>query len=181
MMPNEPLHPFRLSVSDLIGRPGAQRPVRLSGSLEIGLDRIDDCGPVSARLIIEEISGGVLVRGEAAASMRLQCNRCLASTPFEAAAPVLLVCGETPPGEAGGVDEEALPITPDGEIDLAEALRGELSLSVPLAPLCSRACRGLCPACGSDLNEEPCGGHSEPAGSPFSALEGLLDPPQTGG
>ena len=178
MMPNEPLHPFLLGVSDLLGRPGAQRAVRLSGSLEIGLDRVEDCGPVAARLLLEEISGGVLVRGEAAASMRLQCNRCLAPTPFEAAAPVLLVYGETPPG---GDDEEALPITPDGEIDLADALRGELSLSVPLAPLCSRTCRGLCPACGSDLNTEPCGGHSEPAGSPFSALAGLLDPPQTGG
>lgn len=178
MMPNEPRHPFRLGVSDLLGRPGAQRPVRLTGSLEIGLDRVEDCGPVSARLLLEEISGGVLVRGEAAASMRLQCNRCLAPTPFEAVAPVLLVYGETPPDED---DEEALPITPDGEIDLAGALRDELSLSVPLAPLCSRACRGLCPACGSDLNTEPCGGHSEPAGSPFSVLEGLLDPPQAGG
>ena len=178
MMPNEPLHPFRFGVSDLLGRPGAQRPVRLTGSLEIGLDRVEDCGPVSARLLLEEISGGVLVRGEAAASMRLQCNRCLAPTPFEAVAPVLLVYGETPPD---GDDEEALPITPDGEIDLAGALRDELSLSVPLAPLCSRACRGLCPACGSDLNTEPCGGHSEPAGSPFSVLEGLLYPPQAGG
>ena len=178
MMQNEPLHPFRLGVSDLLGRPGAQRSVRLSGSLEIGLDRVEDCGPVSARLLIEEISGGVLVRGEAAASMRLRCNRCLASTPFEAAAPVLLVYGETPPG---GVGEEVLPITPDGDIDLADALRDELSLSVPLAALCSRACRGLCPTCGSDLNAEPCEGHSEPAGSPFSALEGLLDPPQAGG
>ncbi len=178
MIADEPRHPFRLGVSGLLGRPGEQRPARLTGSLEIGLDQVEDCGPVSARLLLEEISGGVLVRGEAAASMRLRCNRCLAAAPFEAVAPVLLVYGETPPG---GVDGEVLPITPDGEIDLADALRDELSLSVPLAPLCSRACRGLCPACGSDLNTEPCGGHSEPAGSPFSALAGLLDPPQTGG
>ena len=175
----EPLRPFLLSVSDLIGRPGAQRSVTLSGSLEMSLDQVEECGPASARLRIEEISGGVLVRGEAAASMRLLCNRCLAPARFEASAPVLLVCGEAPPGGGGG---EVLPITPDGEIDLADALRDELSLSVPLAPLCSRACRGLCPVCGSDLNTEPCGGHSEPAGgSPFLVLEGLLEPPPAGG
>ena len=175
----EPLRPFLLSVSDLIGRPGARRSVSLSGPLEMELDQVEECGPASARLQIEETSGGVLVRGGAAASMRLLCRRCLAPALFEVCAPVLLLCGvEAAPDEAGG---EALPITPDGEIDLADSLRGELSLAVPLAPLCSQGCRGLCPACGCDLNTEPCGGHSEPSGSPFAVLEGLLEAPQTGG
>ena len=137
------------------------------------LDQIDGCGPVRADLRIEEMVGGVLARGEVKASIRLRCNRCLGPVAFDAAAPVVQAYGQESEGDI-------LTIGPDGAIDLSEVLHDELCLSIPLVPLCSEACRGLCPACGNDLNVDPCGGHSEAQGSPFTVLEGLLETPPAG-
>ena len=161
-------HPFRVQVSDLIRRPGARRHISLSGSMLIELDQLDECGPVGADLRIEELGGGILVRGDVKAPMWLRCNRCLGLVSFDATAPIVQVYGE----EAG---EDILPIDPDGVIDLFAVLHDELCLSVPLVPLCSGACRGLCPTCGSDLNVDPCEGHSEARGSPFAALGAWLE------
>lgn len=160
--------PFRVRVSDLLGRAGSRRQVVLSGDLPIALDQMEECGPVRADLRLEEVSGGVLVRGRVTAPMRLRCNRCAAPLAHPARASVLQAYGQ-------GAEEDAFEIGDDGVIDLAGALRDELCLSVPLAPLCSETCRGLCPSCGSDLNTEPCGGHAEPSGSPFAALADVLD------
>ena len=159
---------FLVHISDLLGRPSAQRRVGMSGSMEIQLDQIEECGRIDAQVRIKEINGGVLVRGEVAASMRLRCNRCLRAVSFQATAPIVQAFGE----EAG---TDILPIGSDGAIDLSEVLHDELCLSIPLVPLCSEACRGLCASCGIDLNVDPCEGHSEASGSPFAALEGLLD------
>ena len=52
------------------------------------------------------------------------------------------------------VDEEVY----DGkEIDLGAALREQILLALPPAPLCREDCKGLCPTCGKDLNEGECG------------------------
>ena len=165
--------PFRVHVSDLARRPGAHRRVSLSGAMEVELDQIDWCGPVRADLRIGEASGGVLVRGEVTASMHLRCNRCLGAVSFEVSAPVVQAYGDESEGDI-------LPIPPDGAIHLGEVLHDELCLSVPLVPLCSDACRGLCPSCGNDLNVDPCEGHSEAYGSPLAALEALLGTPSMG-
>jgi len=131
------------------------------------LDQVEECGPVDADLRVEDMVGGVLVRGDVGAAMRLRCNRCLRPVSFRAGAPVMKAYGE----EAGG------DIGPDGVIDLAPVLHDELCLSVPLVPLCSESCRGLCPVCGADLNEGSCEGHSESRESPFATLEALLEVP----
>jgi uncharacterized protein len=52
------------------------------------------------------------------------------------------------------VDEEVY----DGkEIDLGEAIREQILLALPPAPLCREDCKGLCATCGKDLNEGECG------------------------
>ena len=162
--------PFLVQVSDLVGRPGSRRRVSLSGSMAIELDQVEVCGPISADLHVEEMVAGVLVWGEVTASMWLRCNRCLGAVSLDAVAPVVQAYGVPSEGDI-------LPIDPDGAIDLSEVLHDELCLSVPLVPLCSEVCRGLCPACGNDLNVEPCEGHLEARGSPFDALEGWLKTP----
>jgi uncharacterized protein len=43
------------------------------------------------------------------------------------------------------------------ELDLTQAVREQVLLSVPSSPLCDEACKGLCPKCGKDLNEGECG------------------------
>ena len=43
------------------------------------------------------------------------------------------------------------------KIDLVPLIVAALLLEVPLVPLCDDDCKGLCPQCGANLNEGPCG------------------------
>jgi uncharacterized protein len=68
----------------------------------------------------------------------------------------------------------------DGErIDLEPLFREQFVLAVPYAPLCTEACKGLCPQCGIDRNTASC--TCEPPIDPrLAALKGLKIPSGTG-
>ena len=42
------------------------------------------------------------------------------------------------------------------ELDITDDLRQEILLSYPVRFLCREDCRGLCPRCGTNLNERSC-------------------------
>lgn len=47
--------------------------------------------------------------------------------------------------------------SPDSMIDLTDQIRQEVVLSeIPLKPVCSENCKGLCPNCGENLNKGQC-------------------------
>ena len=65
-------------------------------------------------------------------------------------------------------------------IDLRQAVAEQVLLALPIKPLCSRQCKGLCPRCGLNLNHGPCQcPPQEPAG-PFAALKVLLSGDKSG-
>ena len=166
-------HPFVVHVADLLDRPGARRRVVLSGSMVVELDQIEDCGPVRAELNLQETGGSVLIRGEIITSLRLRCNRCLGDVVSDVSLPMVQLYDGDPGNDKP--DDDALEVAPDGSIDLHSVIHDELCLSAPLVPLCSETCRGLCPKCGTDLNVDPCVGHTTERGSPFSGLAGWLE------
>ncbi|HIE09853.1 MAG TPA: DUF177 domain-containing protein, partial [Armatimonadetes bacterium] len=49
------------------------------------------------------------------------------------------------------------PIWQDEVLDVGELVRQYIELALPMAPLCRSDCKGICPTCGKDLNEGPCG------------------------
>ena len=53
-------------------------------------------------------------------------------------------------------DEDAYLLAGD-ELDLEPLARDAVLLDLPLAPLCSEECLGLCPQCGANWNEGSCG------------------------
>ncbi len=119
-------------------------------------------------LRIEAISGGLLVRGDVAVPAKLRCQRCLTEFDARIAATLTQLYGNAD-------DEDALPISGDGRIDLDAPIRDELGMAVPLTPICREDCKGLCATCGTDLNTDPCDGHEDSSTSPFASLEGLFD------
>ena len=84
------------------------------------------------------------------------------------------------------MDEDEFDVLPaDKVIDLEPLITAALLLEFPLIPLCDEECKGLCPQCGANLNEGPCG--CEPAAdddddmppNPFAALKDFpFDEPQ---
>lgn len=64
-------------------------------------------------------------------------------------------------------------------LNLAEDVRQAIVLEIPVWPLCSEDCKGLCPVCGQDLNEGDCNCVVDiPApgmSRPFANLDELLE------
>ena len=64
-----------------------------------------------------------------------------------------------------GEDDLATAFYREGMIDLIEMLREQFVLALPMKPLCGEDCRGLCPVCGVNLNDDPDHAH-EPEPDP---------------
>jgi uncharacterized protein len=62
----------------------------------------------------------------------------------------------------------------NGKIDLEPFIREEMILAIPIGPLCSEDCKGLCPICGEDLNESSCSHEELPVDPRLSVLKTLL-------
>ena len=99
--------------------------------------------------------GAVRVRGRLVADVEQECRRCL--DPVQSQVGLDLDLRFDP--EVGPEEEtEALyALDPQAaELDLLPALREELLLAVPDFALCRDGCRGLCPSCGANRNEDEC-------------------------
>lgn len=57
------------------------------------------------------------------------------------------------------------------EIDLAPEIAEQVALEIPLKPLCSESCKGLCSICGVDLNTATCSCSTVARQSKFDALK----------
>ena len=65
------------------------------------------------------------------------------------------------------------------EIDLLEGLQEQVVLSIPYRTLCRDTCKGLCPKCGTDLNQRDCQCREESRDPRFEALKHLKLPEGT--
>ena len=134
--------------------------------------------PLRAEVQILPVEGGVLVRGRLTGALALPCSRCAEETtePLEERFEHFVALPSEGQGEAKEEDaEEAhLRILADGapELDLAGLCGEEFVLALPVKALCVPDCKGLCPACGTNLNEASCGCASE-ADLRLAVLRGL--------
>lgn len=118
--------------------------------------------------------------GTVKGTLRLACGRCLEDFTFPVDAPFdVLYLPHTENAGEGEVAIEDEDLTTayyqDDEIDLAQLVREQFYLALPMKPLCQDACKGLCPHCGSNLNLAACDcavGWTDPR---LDALRSLLD------
>ena len=99
--------------------------------------------------------------GRLTGSLELTCGRCLEPFMFPVVTdfdlryvPRVENVGE---GERE-VEEDDLTTSfyEDEQIDLEHLIMEQFQLALPMKPLCSDACKGLCPQCGTNLNVERC-------------------------
>ena len=120
---------------------------------------------------------GILVMAEIETGVGFDCSRCLARfvqpVRFEMAeefSPTVdVVSGRRLPHPADG----CFGIDPHHILDLGEAVGQYAMFSVPMKPLCSTDCRGLCQSCGANLNQASCDCPTTRVESRWAELEGL--------
>lgn len=160
---------LRMNVADLLRHPGMTRTVRVEvpvPDLGTSVAWIDEASPVALDLRLESASGGVVASGRVRGMWSATCSRCL--TPLRQDFDLRLqeVFEDDP------VEDETYPIRND-EIDLEQPLRDLVVPDLPQVPLCQPQCRGLCPFCGTNLNEAACACADAPADPRWDALRDL--------
>lgn len=161
---------FRLSVAEILGHPGRLQEFEISGVLAGITNPLGGIStrPVVADLRAESVVEGILVTGTVSARADMSCARCL--EPLESDLS-LSVCelfagaGHEPPPDEDAYEVQGL------EVDLAPMLRDALALALPLSPVCSEGCAGLCGRCGQNLNEGACGCSDEEVDPRWAGLE----------
>jgi uncharacterized protein len=105
----------------------------------------------------------VLVRGTGEAKLTLCCSRCLEAAPYEFPLEFDLLFApraKEPKVRDGEIllrtEELDLDFFDGEEIDLDRVAEEQLVLALPPYPLCKEDCKGLCPICGKNRNEEAC-------------------------
>lgn len=143
--------------------------------------------PVRADIQASLLAGLVDVTGRVSTSITLACSRCLEGyrlnidTPFQltftretADAIADVDAGEEVEEEIELSTEELGLIPVEGDVVRLRSLIAEqIILEIPARGLCSDGCRGLCPHCGRNLNDEECGCREPVFDTRFAALAKL--------
>jgi len=120
----------------------------------------------------------IVVRGDTNGQIEAECARCL--EPF--AVPVQVHFEEefqpsvniTTGVPLPASEDEALQIDEHHVLDLSELVRQYVLTEMPLNPVCSPNCQGLCPDCGANLNDGPCSCAGPPLSGPWASLAELI-------
>jgi uncharacterized protein len=136
--------------------------------------------PVQGEVTFMRTSDGVLVTGVLHTEVEISCDRCL--EPF--VVPVSISLEESflatvdiltgMPVELEEGADRAVLIDSQHTLDLTEVVRQDILVALPMHPVCSPDCRGLCPECGKNLNEGPCDCQPAPVDLRWEALRDLV-------
>ncbi|HJR18760.1 MAG TPA: DUF177 domain-containing protein [Actinomycetota bacterium] len=158
-----------VDVSELLRDPGTSKRLEFSEDLEgLALDvgRVDPA--LGFDLVLESLVEGILVRGQVRGSYVLECIRCLRS--FEQ--PLAVELSEVMTYPEQPETEDGYRISGD-HADLEPVVRDAVLLAMPVNPLHTPDCKGLCPVCGADRNETDCGHAAERVDLRWEPLEQL--------
>jgi uncharacterized protein len=169
--------PYVVNVAEVLRRPGSQKSVQLAvpagDDLVVGDVRVPAGADVETEADIESLTDGLVVTGHITAPWEGVCRRCLGVARGQLDIEVRELY------QTHLTSEDAYPL--EGELlDLAPMVRETLMLDLPLAPVCSDDCLGLCPVCGINRNEATCDCDTAPSDPRWAALDVLkdrLDPP----
>ncbi len=111
---------------------------------------------------VSRVGVDIRLHGQLQASLEIRCDRCLEAVSLKVDTPLDLFYtpGEMERGKSGEAEVLArdldFAVYENEEINLDETVLEQLELLLPTRALCREDCEGLCPQCGTNLNDEKC-------------------------
>jgi len=152
------------------------------GAIDLGgeMKQTSDLHTAGRAELVEEHHGkhrviqDIRLKGSLAAKFEMACARCLEPVAQDVERSFDLLY--RPLGSDAGREELSVTAAEaevgyyQGEgLALEDVLREQLLLALPLKAICRDDCKGLCPHCGRNLNQQPCSCH-EPVEDPRWAV-----------
>jgi uncharacterized protein len=163
----------------------ALKPAQFDVALEPGkvdfLDpKIRQKGPLHATGRVElasEMLGEIRIRAHVKVEMEADCDRCLEPAGFPIEEDFVLLyrpMAESVAEEAElDADESEVGFYEGDGLELNDVLREYVLLALPMQRLCSEVCKGICPDCGQNLNQQSCQCAAKVADDRWAALKQL--------
>lgn len=181
---------FKVSCIDLPRRAGEMREFELSFSnhepIGIPLLAVPNGGAIDVELRLESVAQGVLATATVSAEAVGECTRCLDPVTFFVEEEFQELYHyeidsrlKRKPFETSEIlveDEDELLEMEGDFIDLEGPIRDALILNLPINPLCSEDCQGLCAGCGVKWTHLPDEHEHTQTDIRWSGLEGWKDP-----
>jgi uncharacterized protein len=164
---------------DQVPPEGMERHLEIADAGEAGLElAVPLEKPLRADLALTRHGERIRVRGALEASVRLECSRCLQQyvLPLQGELEVFLETGgEDSEEEEKELSREEMEVRflKRKTIDLRDLLAEQVHLSLPFKPLCADNCKGMCPRCGTDLDQGQCSCGGEGTDPRWEALKQL--------
>lgn len=163
---------MQLNLREIIHTPGASVPFSFSMDLSetefFGEHPISR--PVRVSGTVRNTADVLVLDGQAESLLTFTCDRCMRSFQREKQVELHAILAETLEGEEDG----EIVLLDNGKLDVGELAYTAFILDMDTKHLCSEDCKGLCPGCGVNLNEEPCRCKKQ-ADPRWAALEQLLN------
>ena len=152
----------------------------LKHELELPVKANDHTDTAHVLIKISRLGKMIFAEGSIKISATLTCSRCLKaySYPLD-----LTFSEEYTPARVSDEEKEYeldetelnLDFYSDEEVDISELITEQVLLAVPMKPLCSPECPGICTACGKDLNEGICKCETDKVDPRLSPLKRLKE------
>ncbi len=142
-------------------------------------------GDVTVQGCLQQVDSEYFFQGTLSGEYHRPCDRCLEQAVDPFAFDVIWSFEQGAPEPVTDVDEEEEDIElqvedklstftfQGNEIDLSQQVWEELALAMPTKFLCQEDCKGLCPSCGINLNDNTCSCREESMDN--KGLAGLAD------
>jgi uncharacterized protein len=150
-----------LDVKELAVRKVHIRKSYAPGSIDFDSPEIKQSEPLEVTATAELLEGQIRIEGSLETKMELFCARCLEPVLEEVSRNFDLFYAPLPkeakPKEDQLKDDDTEIAFYQGEgLFLADVLKEQVLLALPVKVICQSDCRGLCPNCGASLNHEEC-------------------------
>lgn len=151
---------MKIDVNEIKSQIGSK--LKFSSRTSIALREIDATPDVDVDIEVTNAQSRLLVIGKLRTSLELNCSRCAEKFVHPISIPIneqFLPEGSPEIKEKKELNLADLSVFTysEDEIDLEEIIRQNIYSAIPLKPLCSSECKGLCPTCGENLNIKQCG------------------------
>ena len=141
-----------------------QLPVEVEPFVFGGLEYAVPDDRVELELTAARVGDNLTLTAELATDVVGPCQRCLAPADLhvEPRGVDYVRHGDSEGGDPDDEDDDADGYASNFVLDVERWARDLIAEALPPKLLCRDDCRGLCPVCGADLNEDPDHTHDEP-------------------
>jgi uncharacterized protein len=115
--------------------------------------------PAHVEAVVRKFGDEVVIKGRLTARLSFVCSRCLSPYEVKVDSPFdLIFLPEDLNAIREELDDEDLDCVfyRDRRLDLHDIVLEQLNLTIPLRPLCSESCEGICAVCGQLRREGRC-------------------------